>query len=347
MRAQARNQRTGERGGGGHRNEPARQHETGLKQRQTGVADEEIGPDQHDRERHQIHRRAGKVDQREASTAKQPDLNDRLCRPSLPGHEPDEARRSRGQHRQPEIVSIGQARQPVDRKQQAGEAESQQYGPHNIEALGTARLAGGFDPPRQAAQQQQAGQRDRRPKPEHRRPAPARHQQPADHRPHRGAEREHQGEDPEGMAAPPFGIEARHQRRGAADDQPGADPLQEPEEQQPAETWRRRAQQKSADTPQQPGAEHPGVAPHIADAPEGEHQPGMGQDVADDDPLDHRDRQAEAAGNIGEGDVDGGVERHDRNAEPDQHQPKPIAGFVPQRQGGVVQRCCPRIHCAR
>ena len=40
------------------------------------------------------------------------------------------------------------------------------------------------------------------------------------------------------------------------------------------------------------------MAPDVADAAEGEHQPGIGQHVADHDPLDHRDRQSEAAGDV-------------------------------------------------
>ena len=87
-----------------------------------------------------------------------------------------------------------------------------------------------------------------------------------------------------------------------------------------AEARRRGAQQKSNRAPGQPGAEHAGVSPDVADPPEGEHQPGMGQHIADHDPLDHRDRQAEAAGDIGEGDVYRGVERHDRDAETERHE---------------------------
>ena len=140
-------------------------------------------------------------------------------------------------------------------------------------------------------------------------------QRAADQRPARRADREHQRKDAEGVAAPRFRIKARDQRRGAADDQPGPDPLQKAEEQQRPETRRRRAQQKSRGVPGQPGAEHARMPPDVADPAESEHQPGMGQHIADDDPLDHRDRQAEAAGDVGEGDVDRGVERHHRDAE--------------------------------
>ncbi len=145
-------------------------------------------------------------------------------------------------------------------------------------------------------------------------------QRAADQRPARRADREHQREDAERVAAPRLGIKARDQRRSAADDQPGADPLQKAKEQQRPEARRRGAQQKRGRVPRQPGAEHPCMPPHVADAPEGEHQPSMGQHIADHDPLDHRDRQAEAAGDIGEGDIDRGVERHDRNAETERHE---------------------------
>ena len=206
---------------------------------------------------------------------------------------------------------------------------------------------------RQPAQQQEAGQRDRRAEPEHRGPAPMLDQRAADQRSARRADREHQREDAEGVAAPRFRIQARDQRRGAADDQPGPDPLQKTEEQQRAETRRRRAQQKRRDVPGQPGAEHAGMSPDVADPPEGEHQPGMGQHIADDDPLDHRDRQAEAAGDIGEGDVDRGVERHHRDAETERDEAQQRRRSRRSRAAVAPGSCrrapvpCPRVYRGR
>ena len=89
------------------------------------------------------------------------------------------------------------------------------------------------------------------------------------------------------------------------------------------------------------------MAPDIARPPEGQHQPGMGQHIADDDPLDHRERQAEAAGDIGKRDVDRGVERHDRYAEAERDQPQAATKAIAHRHDGAVQRWCPVIHGAR
>jgi hypothetical protein len=45
------------------------------------------------------------------------------------------------------------------------------------------------------------------------------------------------------------------------------------------------------------------VAENVADPSEGKHQAGIGQHIADDDPLDHLDREVEASGDGGKGDV--------------------------------------------
>src|SRR6516165_8385784 len=50
----------------------------------------------------------------------------------------------------------------------------------------------------------------------------------------------------------------------------------------------------------------------------------MGQDITNDDPLDRLDRQAEASGDVGKGDVDRAVERDDRRTEADQRNPQPL-----------------------
>ena len=66
--------------------------------------------------------------------------------------------------------------------------------------------------------------------------------------------------------------------------------------------------------------------------------------VGNDDPLDHRNRQPKAAGDVREADIDGGVERHDRHAEPehDETEAMPRRYRLPLgdvlrcwRQGGV------------
>src|SRR5262249_42143224 len=101
-------------------------------------------------------------------------------------------------------------------------------------------------------------------------------------------------------------------------------PLQKAAKQQPAKARRRRAEQEYHAIPQQPGAEHAAVAEDVAEPPESEHQAGMGQDIADDHPLDHLDRQAKATGDGGGSDVYPAAERHNRGAEPDQHEPQPL-----------------------
>jgi hypothetical protein len=64
--------------------------------------------------------------------------------------------------------------------------------------------------------------------------------------------------------------------------------------------------------PQQPDAKDPTMTKNVANSSEGEHQAGVGQDIADDYPLDCLDRQTEAPSDIGERDIDRGVERNDR-----------------------------------
>src|SRR6516164_3332174 len=66
------------------------------------------------------------------------------------------------------------------------------------------------------------------------------------------------------------------------------------------------------------------MAKNVTEPTKGEHQGGMGQDIANDDPLDHLDRRAKSGGDVGKGDVDRAVERHDRRAETDQHELQPL-----------------------
>ena len=55
--------------------------------------------------------------------------------------------------------------------------------------------------------------------------------------------------------------------------------------------------------PDQADPENQGVADGVADAPERQQQAGIGQYVADHDPLDVTDRKVESPGNGGEGDI--------------------------------------------
>ena len=183
----------------------------------------------------------------------------------------------------------------------------------------------GGNPP----EEQQRGQCDRRAKPEHRRPTPELDEQP------RRAD---------GPAADPSayisvntptarlrlssGKSPITKRRRAADDQRGADPLQKTAEQQPAVTRRHGAEKIRDAAPQQADAKYPAVAEDVADPPKGEHQAGVGQDIADDDPLDHLDRQAEVRRDVGERDVDRGVERDDRCPQTDQGKAQQLRGVI-------------------
>ena len=149
---------------------------------------------------------------------------------------------------------------------------------------------------RHAAQQQQGGEGDGGAEPEHRLPSPMRHQQPAE----RGAEHraggEHQGIEAEHPAAHRFGKQPGHQRRAAADDQGRADTLQDAAQQQPLIARRPGAEQEGDGAPAQPGPEYQGMAEDIAQPADAQHQAAIGQHVADDDPLDLRQGQAEMRG---------------------------------------------------
>src|SRR5207244_314164 len=125
------------------------------------------------------------------------------------------------------------------------------------------------------------------------------------------------------------------QRRGTAEDQGGADPLQKPAKEQRAEARRSGAAEEGRAIPQQTGAKNTGVPENVADPPEGEHQAGVGQDVTDDHPLDLLDRQTKACGDVGERDVDRAVERDDRRAEADQSNSSEVA---PRHPGCSVRR---------
>ena len=122
-----------------------------------------------------------------------------------------------------------------------------------------------------------------------------------------------------------LGVKARHQSRRHADHQTGADPLQNPEEEEPAISRSGGTQQQRTDTPQQPGTKHAAVPVDIADAAKGEQQASVSQHVGDDDPLDHHDRQTKALGDVGKGDVDGGIERHPGGTQPDRDQLPPFS----------------------
>jgi len=87
-----------------------------------------------------------------------------------------------------------------------------------------------------------------------------------------------------------FRKEACQERRSAAEDQRGADPLQKPAKKQPAEARRGGAAKKGRAIPQKPGAKDASMPEYVADPAERQHQAGMGQDIADDHPLDHLDR---------------------------------------------------------
>ncbi len=77
------------------------------------------------------------------------------------------------------MIAALQPRQRVDRKEEPGKADRQQHRAGDVEAL----VAAGADALWQAAQEEEAGQRDRRAEPEHAGPAPPRHQRPADQGP--------------------------------------------------------------------------------------------------------------------------------------------------------------------
>ena len=86
------------------------------------------------------------------------------------------------------------------------------------------------------------------------------------------------------------------------------------------------------------------MAKDVADPAERQHQAGIGQHIADHHPLDHADRQTEAVGDRGKGDIDGGVERDDCGAQPDQHQAQPLPSGHLGRGFGL---CCSGLAEAR
>ena len=203
-----------------HCGKTGRQQRARERQRQRRVPDKEIRDDQQDREAHEVHQDAGEGNRGESAVAEQSDLHDGMRDAAFPAQEGGEARRSRRDQHEPEIVAITEPRQRIDREQQGDDTAGQQQGPGDIEALAAPARRGG-----QAVQQHERGERDRRAKPEDARPSPAGDKRAADQRPDGRAEREHQREDAERMGAPRLRIKARHNGRRAADDQPGPDAL--------------------------------------------------------------------------------------------------------------------------
>src|SRR5262249_52550528 len=111
-------------------------------------------------------------------------------------------------------------------------------------------------------------------KPEYRWPTPELHEQSAEQGPGGRADRVHQREDANGTTAPVFREQPGDQRRGAADDQRRADPLQKSAEEEPAVIGRYGAEQIGHTAPNEPDAKDATVAPDVADASEGQHQAG-------------------------------------------------------------------------
>ena len=74
----------------------------------------------------------------------------------------------------------------------------------------------------------------------------------------------------------------------------------------------------------------------VADAPERQQQAGVGQHVADHDPLDVADRKAKSPGDGGEGDIHRRVELRRGRAQPDH-------GDLPRLCVEQAGRCMGRI----
>ena len=206
--------------------------------------------------------------------------------------------------------------QLVQRQQAEAEAERQQRAAGGIEFLhaGGARRGG------QQPGQGEGGGRDGGAEAEHRAPAEAFDQQAEDRGAERAADAEHHGVEAEDPGAAGFREQAGGQRRAAAEDQAGADALRDPAGQQPRIGLRQRAGDEGQAAPGGAEQEDAAVAEHVADAAEAEQKACLRQHVTDHDPLDHRDRQVEAAHDVREIDVHGGVERHHQRAQADHQQ---------------------------
>jgi hypothetical protein len=243
-------------------------------------------------------------------------MDDRLGDPAFPVEKEGGAGERRGRQRQGGVIVPAEALGLVDRQQQCADRQRQQDRAGGVERLAPAGVRQG----RPALAKQQRGKRDRGAEPEHRRPPPEMDEDASQQRPDGRAQREHHRKGAESAASVLFGKQTGDEGRRDADNEPGADPLQEAKKEQPGIARRRGAQQKSRAAPQQADAEHPPVAEDVAGAAASQHQARIGQHIGDDHPLDHRDRQAEARGDVGKGDIDRGVERDDRGAKADQHQ---------------------------
>ena len=118
----------------------------------------------------------------------------------------------------------------------------------------------------------------------------------AEQRTQHQSERHHHRVDAERPAAPFLAIERCHQRHAAAQHQCRADALQAAEHQHRAVAGRTTDKQQRHRAPDQADPENDRVTDGVADAPERQQQAGVGQHVADDDPLDVGDRRDRTRG---------------------------------------------------
>ena len=161
--------------------------------------------------------------------------------------------------------------------------------------------------------------------PEHGRPPPEVDEGAADHRPEHEGGREARRVPAEHPAPVPFREREGREGGAAAQQERDSRPLEDAGREQPAELRRKRAEDEGHRVPQEPDHEHPLVADDVREAPEPRHQARVGEDVADDHPLDGRDVVAERGRDGGERDVDRGVERPRRDPEGDDDEGEPRA----------------------
>ena len=256
----------------------------------------------------------GDVGGRKRADPKEADVDD-----GVPGAElvPDEPEPDEGGSRDDEHRRPAKARPLVEGKEGGGERGAESEGPAQVERFAGRRMA---RVPHHEGDQTGRDEDERHPEPEHRLPTEQVDEHTADDRSEHEGGGEPGGVPAEDPAPIAFGKGEGGEGRSAAQKERVSRPLKDTGHEQPPERRRECAENERDRAPQEPDHEHPLVANDVREAAEPRHEGRVGEDVADDDPLDGGDVVVECGGDGGERDVDRRIER--RRGNPEGHDEK-------------------------
>ena len=219
----------------------------------------------------------------------------------------------------------------VEGEEGGGEGRAEPEGAAQVEGFARRRVTR----VRNQEDDQRGGEEDERHSiPEHGRPSPEVDEDATDDRPEHEGGREPHGEPADDPASLAFRKRKGGEGGSAAQQERVPRSLEDAGGEEPAEARRESAQDERGRAPDEAGHEHALVAHDVRETAESRDEGRVGEDVADDHPLDGRDVVVERGGDGGERDIDRGIERSRGYAEGNDEEREPGAG-----RPGLARRC--------